>query len=228
MLEGKKALIIGGTGGTGLEIAKLLLKENCSVYITGRHFPEIFTTEKWQDFKNKIHFFHTDFSSHNFSFTEEFNAFIRDTNIFCYCFGPFLQKPIHLTTENEWRYLSFYNTTFPGILLSKLLPFMIDTSFGRIIFFGGTRTESVKAYKTNAPYAACKTALSVLVKSTAAHYSQHNITCNGILPGFTDNPPQNTKVTAREFLASQALYLLKSSELSGVLLNADRGWSPLS
>ena len=62
MLEGKKALIIGGTSGTGLEIAKLLLKENCSVYITGRHFPEIFTTEKWQDFKNKIHFFHTDFS----------------------------------------------------------------------------------------------------------------------------------------------------------------------
>ena len=45
-LEGKKALITGASGGIGKEIAKVLIKHNAQVCISGRNLDELNTLKE--------------------------------------------------------------------------------------------------------------------------------------------------------------------------------------
>ena len=113
--------------------------------------------------------------------------------------------------------------------------------FGRILLFGGTGTNFRSEFLTNAAYAGAKTGLGVLVQSVACGFSSDGITCNAILPGFTETEYQSEKILEegknkmpekklieRESIAKKAEFLLKSDDLNGVLLKVDRGWSPLN
>jgi NAD(P)-dependent dehydrogenase (short-subunit alcohol dehydrogenase family) len=116
---------------------------------------------------------------------------------------------------------------------------MMKKQFGRIIVFGGTRTNSINGFRTNSVYGGAKTALCSLVKSVAAEYGKYGITCNGILPGFIETEylseetklmlakkmPQG-KLIGAESIAETALFLLKQDAVNGVLLNVDEGWMP--
>ena len=73
--------------------------------------------------------------------------------------------------SDEWLTQSYANFAFPGMLVSAVLPHMCASGWGRILLFGGTRTDSVRGFRTNAAYAAAKTGLSSLVKSVALDYA---------------------------------------------------------
>lgn len=214
----KNALVIGGTKGTGLEIARLLLQKGAKVTCTGRN-----TREQLSG----IEFIFCDIDNcgiENFCdgvIGEKLSA----TNILVVTFGPFCQKPLHLTAAKEWTQMALDNYALPGILASKAIPAMMERRWGRIIFFGGTRTESVRGYKTNAAYAGAKTGISVITKSIAMEYAQYGITCNAVLPGFTSHAPEGTQTVSEHALAENAVSLMSKEELNGVLLNVDRGWS---
>lgn len=222
----KKSLILGGTSGIGLEISKILCDFGSSVTAIGRKLPKI---------EKKINFIQFDLE--NFlnlknpqEFEQKFNLLLKplleNTDFFVYVVGPFVQKSLEQTSSSDWQSLAFFNYVLPGMCLSSLLKSMKERKFGRIVFFGGTRTENVRSYKTNAAYASSKTALSVLVKSAASEYSEFGITCNAILPGFTRNAPKNTKLVSEVDLAQKTIFLLENENLNGVLLNVDRGWNP--
>jgi NAD(P)-dependent dehydrogenase (short-subunit alcohol dehydrogenase family) len=72
----------------------------------------------------------------------------------------------------------------------------------------------------------------------AANYASSGVTCNAILPGFTQTEyaPQSAapgksappgSMLLPEEVASAAIGLLKDSNMNGVLLPVDRGWSPM-
>lgn len=215
----KKALVIGGTTGTGLCIAKRLSLLGARVTVTGRTFKEnvpniLFLQSDYE--KNGIHELQT----------EQCAAALSECDMLIFCYGPFLQKSVCEMLPQDWISMALNNYALPGYAVSAALPGMMERSYGRIVLFGGTRTETVRAYKTNAAYAGAKTGLSVLVKSVAATYTRFGITCNALLPGFTHNAPTNTHCVSPEILGEHALYLLSHRELNGVLLGVDRGWQP--
>ncbi len=217
----KNALVIGGTSGAGLETARLLCENGAYVTATGRTIPE-FSAEK------KIKFVKCEFDNDNFYsvFQNELFPLLQNTDFLVYAAGPFVQKSLEQTQADDWVSMANLNFALPGMCLSSALKFMKKRNFGRIVIFGGTRTDSVRAYKTNAAYAGAKTALSVLVKSAATEAAPFGITCNAILPGFIHNAPQNTKNVTETQLAQNAIYLMQNEFLNGVLLNVDRGWNP--
>ena len=166
-------------------------------------------------------------------------ARVRVTDILCIIRGPFVQKPLHETTRDDWSSVVYGNLTFPGIAVSSAIPHMSKNKWGRILLFGGTRTEAVRGFKTNAAYAAAKTGLSSLVKSVALSYSGEGITCNALCPGFVDtgridpnlknilaqkNP--DGKLVLLQDIVDSALFLLTKSVFNGVILNVDKGWNP--
>lgn len=219
MFATKSALIIGGSSSIGFELAKLLKEYGCNVIATGRN-PEHCEAAG-------INFIEWDLK--NPAINEESFIPVKpylDCDILAVCYGPFVQKPLHSTTAQDWILSSCHDYALPGILISSVLPNMIRKNFGRILLFGGTRTDSVKAYKTNTAYSGAKTGVSVIVKSVASEYARNNITCNAIFPGFTNNAPLNTEITTENAIAKQGLNLLLHEELNGVLLNIDRGWTP--
>ena len=214
----KSILILGGTKGIGLECAKILCEKN-SVTCVGR-------TARTNE--EKINFVNCDFETvlENKSELEKLKTLCKETDILIITYGPFIQKKISETSDDEIKFLASSNFVFPAIMVNACLPGMKEKNFGRIILFGGTRTDSVRAYKSNAIYAACKTSLSVLTKSLADEVSSEGITVNAILPGFTRNAPENTKLIEEKAVAEKIIFLLENEELNGTLLTCDRGWNP--
>lgn len=132
------------------------------------------------------------------------------------------------------------NLAFPGMLVSSALPHMRVEGWGRILLVGGTRTDSIRGFTSNAAYAAAKTGLASLVKSVALGYANQGISCNAICPGFVDTEylesgvkevlaaknPDGKLISAGE-IAELALFLLKNSLFNGAIIPADKGWSPV-
>ncbi|MFA6937571.1 MAG: SDR family oxidoreductase [Treponema sp.] len=220
-LSGKKALVIGGTSGIGFSVAQSLLADGAYVTVTGRKKPLDLP-------KNSLNFIK--FESNSADIIKNENVLIKsalcECDILCICYGPFIQKPLHEMTNEDWLKISFDDYALPGVFTSYALKYMMKRKYGRIIFFGGTRTDSVRAYKTSAAYSGAKTGISVLVKSIALQYGKFGITCNAILPGFTHDAPKDTTEILPNDVANNVIFLLKSAELNGVLLNVDRGWNP--
>ena len=207
-MEDKKALVFGGTSGIGKELAQLLKDEGCSVTVTGNS----------RQNKNALYAPADGIISmalENNSFGPELDQHISSCDILCLCYGPFVQKPLHETLPSDWEKVAMHDYALNGMLLSAALPHMMERRFG------GTRTESVRVCRTNAAYAGAKTGLSVLVKSVGECYGNYNITCNGILPGYVTSVPQGKKAMSALTVAKEALRLIKSPTLNGLLLNVE-------
>lgn len=226
----KKAMIIGGTGGIGREISGLLAANGAKVHSVGRHLISGIdgAVTSLADLENP--------ESRVAAVRET-----RDADILCVVWGPFTQKALHETTIDDWESMASKNLAFPGALVSAALPHMIASRWGRILLFGGTRTDAVRGFATNAAYAAAKTGLATLAKSVALAYASSGITCNVICPGFveTGSPdsaesralsaksPDGMLVPTGE-IAELAMFLLKSGLYNGTVITADKGWSPVS
>jgi NAD(P)-dependent dehydrogenase (short-subunit alcohol dehydrogenase family) len=63
---------------------------------------------------------------------------------------------------------------------------MSARGWGRILLLGGTRTDAIRAYSTNAAYAAAKTGLAVLAKSLAAEGAGRGVACVLACPGLVE------------------------------------------
>lgn len=238
--KGKNAVIIGGTGGIGLEIALALGKKGCNLILQGRHeesrLKNLEGTEgKIQQIVHNIHVENKDWMETFLN--SAIMKYIKNADILCVCLGPFLQCPIHETTVAQWQQIVNLNYTFPGILVSEALTGMKKRGFGRIILFGGTGTDNVSGFRTNAVYAGAKTALCSLVKSVALEYTQYGITCNGILPAQVEteylSKENIEKIKAKmptgklidgKTVAETVVFLLEHPDFSGSLINIDGGW----
>ena len=218
--NGKKALVIGGTSSIGLSLAVQLNELGASVTVTGRNPPR----------KNSgvLGFIQLDFEKDGIECLEKdpVRSLLCECDVLAVTYGPFIQKPLHQTSTDDWKKLALHDFALPGIALSLALHGMMERNFGRVLFFGGTRTDKIRSYKTNAVYAAAKTALDVIVKSTAEHYAQYGITCNAICPGFTRNAPSPEYLIPEEEMASQALRLLSTPDSNGQILRVDKNWEP--
>ena len=256
--KNKKTVIIGASGGIGRKLALELASTTQELLLHG------LSQEKLDSLKDEIH----NKLSENFSdktkfpkitdisykftpsfFTDEDDdsaecvknqllSHIKTADTLCICYGPFLQKPLHLTTKSEWLESSSLVFALPGFFVSQVLPHMMEQKFGRILLFGGTRTDSVNGYKTNAVYGAGKTAVCSLVKSVCLEYSQYGIRCNAILPGFVEteyvtdaqknyykNLLNSDNIIESNSIAKSAKFILENEDINGVLFRVDRGWN---
>jgi len=225
VFDGKKAVIVGGTGGIGRAISRSLAAEGSEVRAIGRHaLPGIDSL-----------ILELDNPENRTIVIDE----VLSADILCVVRGPFLQKHLHEMTSDEWLSQAYTNFAFPGMLVSAVLPHMRALLWGRILLFGGTRTDSVHGFRTNAAYAAAKTGLSSLVKSVALEYAVQGITCNAICPGFVETEyldsvqkdslarknPDGILISAQE-IAELAVFLLKNTLYNGSVVLADKGWAP--
>ncbi len=167
------------------------------------------------------------------------NKSVKDADIICVCYGPFLQQKLHEMDSQSWEKMIELNLLLPALVISSALPQMMEKKWGRFLLIGGTRTERVNAFATNAAYASSKTALSTLVRSTALEYAKYGITCNALFPGFTKTEylredicdilsskmPQKRLIEATE-VAETAINVLKQPMVNGSLISIDGGWDP--
>ena len=96
--EGKTALVVGGSGGIGFEISRMLFKNGANLIIHGRNLQKLEKARQnlKSEFENKpeIKIVPFDFEREPFENLQNSGLIneIQKTDILCVCYGPFLQK----------------------------------------------------------------------------------------------------------------------------------------
>lgn len=243
----KKAVIIGGGSGIGASISSALADNGYELVIHTGHKTDTFNKlveqlQKKTKVSSVIESFPTGVDSCKiFTVLENsvLNNYVMDADILIVCYGPFFQCSLHKMNAEDWLSVVNANLLLPGLLVSKVLPSMMEKKWGRILLFGGTRTDNVQGYRTNPAYGAVKTAVCSLVKSVAIEYANYGITCNAILPGFVDTENISEemkqiyteriplkKMITKESVAKTAVMMIENEDINGALLKIDRGWAP--
>ncbi len=183
-LKNKTALVIGGTSGIGLALAKGLAIAGADVVTTGRRGDLVrAATQEIQALGRRSLEITCDVTDeatlqHLLEVTRE--AF-GDVHILVNCAGRTKRTPTLDLSDAEWN--SILETNLNGTLRACRVigRHMVERGYGRIINIASL-SSFVALYEV-AAYSASKAAVASLTKSLAIEWAQHNVCVNAIAPG---------------------------------------------
>ncbi len=183
-LKGKRAFISGSTAGIGFGIARLLLQEGATVIINGRTQESVDSkvTQLIEEFPNgDVSGIAADFSHKQE--VEKLIDHLHDIDILINNVGIYYSKNFEDTTDDEW-YHQFEVNVMSGIRLSRaLLPKMLKSGWGRIIFISSECSNLVPEDLIS--YSTTKAALLAISRGLAQLTKGSEVTVNTIAPGST-------------------------------------------
>ena len=101
--------------------------------------------------------------------------------------GPFLERPISETTDEDWRLMIDGNLSSAFFCARAVLPGMRTRRAGSIINIGALNTEVSPGMTHDAPaYCVAKAALMTLTRTLARTEGPHGIRVNAVGPGFIE------------------------------------------
>ena len=236
-LEGKIAVVTGGTEGIGLATAKLFVKEGAYVFITGRRQKEL--DEAVKEIGANVFGVQGDIAqlSDLDRLYETVTKVKRRIDIVFANAGIGEFAPFGVVTEEHFDRLFNINVRGTLFTVQKALPLLNDG--GSIILTGSV--ASVKGTPAFGVYAASKAALRSFVRTWTTDLKDRRIRSNVVSPGPIHTPlagRQSADVIARivstvpmgrmgepEEVAKAALFLASddSSFVTGIELFVDGG-----
>jgi gluconate 5-dehydrogenase len=100
--------------------------------------------------------------------------------------GIIRRTPMCEMTPEDFRLVIDVDLTAPFIVSKAVIPAMIQKGQGKIINICSMMSELGR--QTVSAYPAAKGGLKMLTKNIASEYGQYNIQCNGIGPGYIATP----------------------------------------
>jgi NAD(P)-dependent dehydrogenase (short-subunit alcohol dehydrogenase family) len=183
-LDGKIALITGGTSGIGLATAKRFAKEGAFVFITGRREEELSAAVK--DIGGNVAGIQGDVSKLS-DLDRLYERIKREKGKIDIVFanaGTAKYAPIGDITEEFFD--SIFNINVKGLLFTvqKALPLMAEG--GSIILCASV--VGSKGLPANSVYSATKAAVRSLARTLTTDLKSRRIRVNAVSPGSTDTP----------------------------------------
>ena len=185
-LDGKKALITGASGGIGKEIAKVLIKHNAQVCISGRNLDELNALKELLG--EKCHVVVCDLSKKDeiIKLIKKTDEFLGHIDILINNAGITKDNIFLRMSENEWEDVLNVNLNSTFSILKLITKGMIKRRYGRFINISSVVGVTGGAGQVN--YSASKAGLIGLTKSLSQEVATRNITVNCIAPGFIETP----------------------------------------
>ncbi|HHD7482161.1 TPA: SDR family oxidoreductase [Klebsiella oxytoca] len=185
-LEGKYALITGGTSGIGLEAARQFLAEGATVAITGRS--EVNLIEAKKDLKDVVIFrLETGDVVQQNNLATALQEMWPRLDILYINAGDVTHRPLEMWDEPSFDTLMNTNFKGPFFLIKALLPLLANPA--SIIVCGSVSARI--GLPQSSVYAASKAAILSLARTLSAELHPCGIRVNGLSPGPTETPALN-------------------------------------
>ena len=184
-LQGKTALITGGSSGLGEGIALALGRAGAKVAIAARREGQLLeAAERLDKHGVQASCFIADLSllEQPTELSQKVLAKLGKVDILVNAAGMNLREPFAVVSPKSWQEQLNVHLGAPFFLTQALAPQMRDREWGRIINIASL--QSFRAFANSAPYGAGKGGIVQLTRAIAQEWSKFGITCNAIGPGF--------------------------------------------
>lgn len=188
-LDGRIALVTGGSSGIGRAIAGALARAGASVVVVARKEAELAATvDELVADGCRAAWVSADLSTRDgvHAAADEAAQVFGEPDILVNSGGVNLRPPMSELAEDVWDTTMALNLDAPFLLGQRFGPGMAERGFGRIIHI--TSQQAHRAFVQSGAYGVSKGALESLARSQAEAWSPHGVTCNTLVPGFVMTP----------------------------------------
>lgn len=247
-LDGRRAVITGGTRGLGLAMARALGEAGAELIVSSRDASNVEQAKaELSQVAPKVDALAADLSTPEgaTAFCEQVLSDFGPIDILINNVGG---RRINFPTEemplDQWQKIVDLNLTQAFICTKMIGGSMLPRRRGRVINISSINSIIAGAQMRGRSYETCKGALSMFTKAVAADWAQYNVTVNAIAPGtfltdanrrwFDERPDLKTDIEAKvpmgrlgepHEIEGLALYLASdaSSYMTGSVIVIDGG-----
>jgi NAD(P)-dependent dehydrogenase (short-subunit alcohol dehydrogenase family) len=188
-LDGRVAVVTGGSSGIGRAIAGALAGAGASVVVVARGEAALTATAReLASHGGRAAWVSGDLSTRDGvrAAAEESAEVFGEPHILVNCAGVNLRPPMDELGEDVWDTTMAVNLEAPYLLGQRFGPGMAERGFGRIVHV--TSQQAHRAFVRSGAYGVSKGALESLARSQAEAWSPYGVTCNTLVPGFVMTP----------------------------------------
>jgi 3-hydroxybutyrate dehydrogenase len=188
VVKDRCALVTGGASGIGKEITRTFISNGAKVAVIDLYITDEIKQELDQMMPEAALFYKGDATDDVF-----INEVVEDIvkkwgaiDILINNAGIMYKALVEDINLNQWKRIIEVNLTAPMICTKKVVPFMKQRRWGRIINISSMM--ALIGAETYSPYAATKAGLLQLTKVWAIELARDGITVNAICPGWVESP----------------------------------------
>ena len=188
-LEGRVAVVTGGSSGIGEAMASALALAGAQVVIVARDPTRLSATCKsLRDAGCAAAWVSADLSDRAEvrRGASAAAAAFGEPDILVNCAGVNLRPPLGSLSEEHWDLMMAVNLTAPFLLGQRFGPAMAARGWGRII--NVTSQQALRAFGNSGGYGASKAGLAALTRSQSEAWSASGVCVNSVCPGFVVHP----------------------------------------
>ena len=188
-LDGRVAVITGGSSGIGRAIAAALARAGARVVLVARDRDKLIeTADELNSAGCRAAWVTGDLRDRDQvrAASESAVEAFGEPDILVNSAGVNLRPSMSDLDESVWDTTMALNLTAPFLLGQRFGPAMAQRGFGRIIHISSQQAH--RAFVNSGAYGASKGGLESLARSQAEAWSPHGVTCNALVPGFVMTP----------------------------------------
>lgn len=188
-LDGRVAVVTGGSSGIGRAIAGALARAGARVVVVARREAELAATvDELAADGCTAAWVGADLSSRDGvrAAAEGAAAPFGEPDVLVSSAGINLRPPLDELDEATWDATMAVNLEAPFLLGQRFGPGMAARGFGRIVHVSSQQAH--RAFATSGAYGVSKGGLESLARSQAEAWSSRGVTSNTLVPGFVPTP----------------------------------------
>lgn len=188
-LDGRVAVVTGGSSGIGRAIATALARAGAAVVVVARRPAQLTATvDELNTAGARAAWVSADLSSRAGvrAGAEAAAEPFGEPDILVNSAGINLRPPMSELDDSTWDATMAVNLEAPYVLGQRFGPGMAQRGFGRIIHVSSQQAH--RAFVDSGAYGVSKGALESLTRSQAEAWSPHGVTVNTLVPGFVMTP----------------------------------------
>ena len=204
-LDGRVAVVTGGSSGIGRAVAGALARAGASVVVVARGEEQrTAVVEELTADGCRAAGVAGDLGSRAGvrAAAEAAAEVFGEPDILVNSAGINLRPPMDELTEDVWDATMAVNLEAPFLLGQRFGPGMAERGFGRIIHISSQQAH--RAFVSSGAYGVSKGALESLARSQAEAWAPYGVTCNTLVPGFVMTPLNARLSTDPEKVAALA------------------------